>query len=88
VKNLGANVMRSGLAAALAFLERRKDRAPFRRLLDDLAWERIPGFSGGGAALPDRIRKLEVDDYMFATRELLKLAQWLKRAVQAGAKED
>jgi hypothetical protein len=33
--------------------------------------------------LPDRVRRLDVDGYMIATREILQLAAWLRRAVQA-----
>jgi CRISPR-associated protein Cmr5 len=84
VNALGPNVVRSGLAAAIAFLERRKDNAA-KTLLGDLATSRISGLEHGTAAdFGDRIRRLETKEYMLATRDFMRVALWFKRAVQAG----
>ncbi len=84
VNNLGSTVLRNGLAAALAFLEREKDRPAVNRLLEHLASAGIPGLQGvKGADLPGKVRGLELRGYMLATREVLHLAVWFRRAVQA-----
>jgi len=85
VNALGSAVLRNGLAAALAFLERdREKKAAVRRLLDDLADARIPGLvEDQGAKLPDAVRRLDTLGYMLATREVLQLVVWFRRAVQA-----
>jgi hypothetical protein len=83
VKDLGANVLRGGLSAALAAIQRRND-AGGKLLLGHLASAELPGLKGATEGdLAARVRKLSVDDYMLATREVLKVAAWLKRAVQA-----
>jgi CRISPR-associated protein Cmr5 len=87
VFGLGPSVMRSGLAAALAFVEREKKRTPAAaRFLSDLgaADAGLPGLAGSGEELPARVRALDdVETYMLATREVLKLTVWFRRAVQA-----
>lgn len=83
VNDLGAQTLRSGLAASLAFLERQVKRKAVARLLDDLAGAGIPGLSGQGKELPGKARALDLDGYVLATRELLRVSQWFKRAVQA-----
>lgn len=83
VNDLGANILRSGLAAAMAALERRRDRAAVKRLLNDLAAAGIPGLEGTGDALPGMVRGLPLEGYMLATKEMLQVVTWLKRAVQA-----
>jgi CRISPR-associated protein Cmr5 len=86
VNALGPNVMRSGLAATVAFVERRmaKDMA-FRTLLEDLAAAGIPGLENSiPANFGNMIRRLPAREYMLATREFLRVALWFKRAVQAG----
>jgi CRISPR-associated protein Cmr5 len=89
VNALGSTVLRNGLAAALAFLERDQEKkAAARQLLDDLASARIPGLqSARGAELPGEVRRLELRGYMLATREVLQLAIWFRRAVQATFKK-
>ena len=83
VNALGPNVVRSGLAATIAFLERRKDEGA-KALRDDLAAAGISGLEGSTAAdFGDRIRRLGTKDYMLATREFMRVALWFKRAVQA-----
>lgn len=79
---LGSHVMRNGLAAALAFLERREGAASL--LLEHLARAELPGLAGrAGKELPQAARGLELEDYMLATREALRFSLWLRRAVQA-----
>lgn len=81
VNDLGANILRSGLSAALSALERQSGG---QALLTHLADAGLPGLNGvGGKELPARVRKLELDDYILVTRESLKVAAWLKRASQA-----
>lgn len=82
VNDLGANILRSGFAAAMAALERPGDRG--KTLLEHLAAAGVPGLEGATKDdLPDRVRRLDVDAYMIATREMLQVAAWLKRAAQA-----
>ncbi len=86
VNDLGANILRSGLCAAIAALQRMGERS--RLVLEHLASAEIPGLEGCRAEeLPERIQQLDADAYMLATREALQLATWLKRAVQAAFKE-
>ncbi|MBX3230651.1 MAG: type III-B CRISPR module-associated protein Cmr5 [Labilithrix sp.] len=85
VNDLGANILRSGLCAAIASLQRR-DRGNV--LLGHLANAGVPGLEGATARdLAQRVRGLDADSYMMATRELLEVATWLKRAVQATFEE-
>jgi CRISPR-associated protein Cmr5 len=83
VNALAAHVMRSGLAASLAFLERKNAPDGARLLLDHLGAARIPKLEGGHQQVAAQARQLGLEDYMLATREVLKVAVWLKRAVQA-----
>lgn len=90
VNGLGAAVLRDGLAAALAFLEREVgSNTAAQRLLKDLEWclerARLPGLSARDLkeGLPGAVRALELDAYMLATRESLRLLVWFRRAVQA-----
>lgn len=83
VNDLGANLMRLKLVGAMAALERRNDGGS-RHLLDHLGSAGIPGLQGTDhASLPDRARRLPLDDYILATREMMRVAEWLKRAAQA-----
>lgn len=87
VNDLGANILRSGLAAAMATLERLGDGG--KALLDHLAMAGVPGLDGATKdSLPDCVRRLDVDAYMIATREMIAVATWLKRAVQATFGDD
>lgn len=84
VNDLGANILRSGLAAAMATLER-SDRPAVRQLREHLAGAGVPGLEQTtGASLPGTVRQLGLNPYMLASREMLKVVVWLKRAVQAG----
>jgi CRISPR-associated protein Cmr5 len=84
----GVFALKNGLAAALAFVERGKSDTANTLFLDHLANARIPCLSGKkGPDLPAAVRDLKVADYMLATREVLALVVWLRRAVQAMAPE-
>jgi len=87
VNDLGANILRSGLCAAIASVQRLGDRGNV--LLGHLASAGVPGLEGATARdLAKRVRGLDADNYMIATREMLQVAVWLKRAVQATFGED
>lgn len=87
VNDLGANILRSGLCAAIAAVQRLGPRGDL--LLGHLAAAGVPGLEGVAAKdLAKRVRELEADAYMIATREMLQVAVWLKRAVQATFGED
>lgn len=82
VNDLGANILRSGLCAALAAVQRLGKRGEV--LLGHLATAGVPGLeSATPSDLARRVRELDADAYMIATRETLQVAVWLKRAVQA-----
>jgi len=82
INDLGANIRQSGLAAAMAALERVGSRGMLVR--EHLASAGVPGLAGATKdTLPDCVRKLSVDNYMLATRDMLQIAAWLKRAAQA-----
>lgn len=83
VLTLGADILRSGLIAALAAVQRLNNAAS-KLLLDDLARAKIPGLEAkDGAELVKKARALDVDAYMIATRETLAVVAWLRRACQA-----
>lgn len=87
VNDLGANILRSGLCAALATVQRLGDRGEL--LLQHLAGSSVPGLEDAKADdLVERVRKLEADAYMIASREMLQVAMWLKRATQATFGDD
>lgn len=87
VNDLGANILRSGLAAAMAELERLGTRGNL--LLDHLAAAGVHGLDGATRdTLPNRVRALDVDSYILSTREMLNVAAWLKRAAQATFEDD
>jgi CRISPR-associated protein Cmr5 len=86
VNDLGVNVLRSGLCAALAAVQRLGKRGEL--LMHHLAAASVPGLEKATAGdLTRRVRELSVDDYMIATREMLQVAMWLKRAAQATFEE-
>jgi CRISPR-associated protein Cmr5 len=89
VQNLGTNLRRMGLAAALSLLERRANEAPGRLLLAHVAEANVVGLGTDAHRLSKRARELDdLASYMLATREMLRLAAWFKRAVQATFTED
>lgn len=88
INDLGANILRNALSAALAALERQKGGRG-GLLLGHLAEAEVTGLAGATKEdLPRRVRELKVDGYMMATREILQLAGWLKRAAQATFGDD
>ena len=85
VNDLGANIMRSGLCAALAAVQRGRGML----LLDHLATASVPGLESVRAGdLARRAGELDAEAYMIATREILQVAMWLKRATQATFEDD
>ena len=82
VNDFGATVLRSGLSAAMAVIERNPTHAK-KLFLEHLASSNIPKLGDDWEKLPERVRNLDLDDYMLATRETLKVVVWHKRAVQA-----
>lgn len=86
VNDLGAIILRSGLCAAIASVQRRGEQG--KALLGHLASAGVPGLEGATANdFAQRVRGLDATSYMMATRELLQVATWLKRAVQATFEE-
>lgn len=81
VNGFGATVMRNGLVAAMAFVRRRDDPAA-KAFLRQLSEARIPGLTGKAELLQEVIA-LDVDAYLVASREVLALAVWFRRAMQA-----
>ena len=83
VNDLGVGILRGGLCAALATLERRKERGG-RLVLEHLAGAGLLGLEGATAdTLSRRVRDLDQTAYIRVTREALRTAAWLKRAVQS-----
>lgn len=83
VNDLGSHILRSGLSASLAGLQR-KGKPGGALLLGHLAGARLAGLDGVSKEdLVAEVNKLNVDSYMITTRETLQLVSWLKRAVQA-----
>ncbi len=84
VMDLGSSVRRLGLAGATALIEqdaRKLDAAS--SLLEHLSQARVSGLEGStGRTLPADIRALDFQSYMLATREILHITTWFKRAVQ------
>lgn len=86
VNDLGIHVRRLGLAAALSQIEAesRKHPGPSRLLLDHLGKAGITGLVGTNyETIAGHARELDVNRYMLATRELLQVATWFRRAVQS-----
>ena len=82
VNDFGANILRGGLCAAIAAVQRLGSRGEL--LLDHLASAGVLGLERATAKdVARHVRELDADAYMIATREMLQVAVWLKRAVQA-----
>lgn len=92
LRNLGPLVMRCGLVMALAVLQRDKKDEDVKRLFEHLAQAGIPGLEAesdrAADQLGERARQLDLEGTMIATRELLKVAVWLKRAAEASFEKD
>ena len=88
VNGFGADIMRSGLSAALASLQRKKGTGG-DLLLGHLASARIPTLQNANVdSLVSIVNQLPVDSYILTSRECLKVVSWLKRAVQARFEKD
>ncbi|MGH7098279.1 MAG: type III-B CRISPR module-associated protein Cmr5 [Stellaceae bacterium] len=87
VQSFAATLLRSGFAAAVSVLERSADhRDGFALLLDNLAFYTLPGIAATmpPSEWPARVRGLaDIGQYMQATRELIALLGWLRRACRA-----
>lgn len=84
VNSFGANLLKSGLSAALSFLER--DGAS--DFLGHLKNAGIPGIdTNKNESIGAQVRKLETEPYMLASREARKIAIWFRRAVQSQGAE-
>jgi CRISPR-associated protein Cmr5 len=97
VNAFGSHVMRSGLCAALAFVQRKQAKdedAQAKRghnaagvfvghLNDYLSRDSLLGLAQDKGDLMTRVQGLPVHDYMLVTREVLALSLWFRRAVQA-----
>lgn len=86
LNTFGANLLRSGLAVAVATLERdvAGDGSPAAEVLKHLAAASIPHLNVEAyQELGDTVRALDLDKYMLASREARRVTQWLRRAVQA-----
>lgn len=84
VHSIGANILQSGLAAAIAWLERDKSTSAKARLLGHLAGACVAGIGDVEAdSFAATVRSLDCRAYMLATRDLLQTIHWLRRATQA-----
>jgi hypothetical protein len=85
VQGFAAALLRSGLAVAASVLERSANRGGFALLLEHLSGWKLPGIDSAPAKeWPGRVRAItDVSQYMLATRELVALLGWLRRACRA-----
>jgi CRISPR-associated protein Cmr5 len=85
VNGLGPNIIRSGLVAALAFLQRYRSPDVKKQFAQHIAsglpqeWK-VPNELDEFVA---HVRKVDNMQYMLITREIMRLTLWFKRAVQA-----
>lgn len=85
VNSFGTYVLREGLAAALAWIERDKNEKAKILLIEHLARTNIRGIGPvkDWQLFCKTARSVPAADYMLATRDLLKTMIWYRRAVQA-----
>lgn len=97
VNGFGAQVLRSGLLAAVAFARRYVDQNAADHMLKGLcsarvmSVRRLQGEDSEGIppkGLLAALAGLDATAYMLATREVLATVLWLRRAVQEGEPED
>lgn len=81
VMGLPVVILRCGLVGAVAWLHRQDEAGKLVR--QQLGGAGVPGLKVGADQLLPRVCELGLPQYMVATREVLKLAGWLKRAAQA-----
>lgn len=85
VNDLGVNILRHGLCAALAAIQRSSSDGS-AKLLGHLAEADLPGLEvSSGIDLVRRVRELDSGQYMMISREVIEVATWLKRAAQASS---
>ena len=86
VMSFGSEVQRCGLLQAVAFLHRGQDKGVALRLTesvrDHLIQVRILQVREPRKPLLTILRSVSTDEYMMATREVLALSLWLRRATQ------
>lgn len=85
VHDLGANLLRSGMSVAIATVEREAlKRDVAKLLLDHLGRAGIPAIGKvDNSTIGGKVRELELPEYLLASREMLRVVAWLRRAVQA-----
>lgn len=87
VNSFGAHVIKTGLCAAIAFLQRSKETGAdlFLEHLDMAGIRGLPARADGktASAFAQRVHAASGSDYMIATRDTLALVVWFRRAVQA-----
>lgn len=85
VNDLCTDILRNGLSVAIVGLKR-QPRERGEIMLQHLASAGITGLQKiTTREFPAKVCQLDLDTYMIATREILQLAAWLKRACQAHA---
>lgn len=83
-ESFGAFVLKNGLCAAMAFVQRSSNKDARTLYLEHLAGAGVPGVVvKKDGDLFAAVRGLDLPAYMLATREVLAFAVWLKRAAQA-----
>jgi len=88
VNSFGATVLKGGLCAAVAWAQRYPDKQAGERLLAALGEAGLAGVGQVKARdLPGRIRGLDPESYMLATRDAVAAIVWFRRAVQAAGSE-
>ena len=81
VMGLSVVILRCGLVGAVAWLHRQSKAGELVR--QQLGEAGVSGLKVGADELLPRVCALGLPQYMVATREVLKVAGWLERAVQA-----
>jgi len=92
VNSFGAHVIRTGLCAAIAWLQRddRDASGLFLKHLDAAEIRGLVSPPGGtkASSFADKVHAAEAANYMVATRDTLALVVWFRRAVQALKSDD
>ena len=92
VNSFGSHVIRTGLCAAIAWLQRdgRDASDLFLKHLDAAGIRGLATPSGGAkaASFVDKVHAADAQNYMVATRDTLALVVWFRRAVQALRTDD
>jgi hypothetical protein len=89
VQGFAAALLRSGFAVAASTLERDRQRKAQALLIEHLASWQLPGIPVSSEKWPAEVRKIsDVSQYMQASRELVALLGWLRRACRAVQVDD